>query len=46
MDSQYGLGAANAANVAKATFKAIAGLSTRAEVMARRGLAGEAVKNN
>ena len=33
------LGAANAANVTKATFKAIAGLSTRAEVMARRGLA-------
>ncbi|MCI5779336.1 MAG: 30S ribosomal protein S5 [Lentisphaeria bacterium] len=40
------LGAANAANVAKATFKAISGLSTRAEVMARRGLAGEAVENN
>ena len=40
------LGAANAANVAKATFKAIAGLSTRSEVMARRGLAREAAENN
>ena len=40
------LGAANAANVTKATFKAIAGLSTRAEVMARRGLAKEAAENN
>ena len=33
------LGAANAANVAKATFKAIAGLSTRAQAYARRGIA-------
>ncbi len=41
------LGAANAANVTKATFKAIAGLSTRAEVMARRGLAkAEVAENN
>lgn len=40
------LGAANAANVTKATFKAIAGLSTRAEVMARRGLVKEAAENN
>ena len=40
------LGAANAANVTKATFKAIAGLSTRSEVMARRGLAKEAAENN
>jgi small subunit ribosomal protein S5 len=40
------LGAANAANVAKATFKAIAGLSTRNEVMARRGLAKEAAESN
>ena len=41
------LGASNAANVAKATFKAIAGLSTRAEVMARRGLAkAEVAENN
>ncbi len=35
------LGAANAANVAKATFKAIAGLSTREMVMARRGLSAD-----
>ena len=41
------LGAANASNVTKATFKAIAGLSTRAEVMARRGLAkAEVAENN
>ena len=40
------LGAANAANVAKATFKAIAGLSTRNEVMARRGLAKDAAESN
>jgi small subunit ribosomal protein S5 len=41
------LGAANATNVTKATFKAIAGLSTRAEVMARRGLAkAEVAENN
>lgn len=33
------LGGANAANVAKATLKAIGELSTREEVMARRGLA-------
>ena len=32
------LGAANAANVAKATFKAIAGLSTREQAYAKRGL--------
>ena len=32
------LGAANATNVAKATFKAIAGLSTREQAYARRGL--------
>ncbi len=32
------LGAANAANVAKATFKAIAGLSTREKAFAKRGL--------
>ena len=41
------LGASNASNVTKATFKAIAGLSTRAEVMARRGLAkAEVAENN
>ena len=41
------LGAANDSNVTKATFKAIAGLSTRAEVMARRGLAkAEVAENN
>lgn len=33
------LGAANAANVAKATFKAISMLSTRDQVFARRGIA-------
>lgn len=32
------LGAANAANVAKATFKAISQLSSREEVYARRGI--------
>ena len=32
------LGASNAANVAKATFKAIAGLSTREQAFARRGI--------
>ena len=32
------LGASNAANVAKATFKAIAGLSTREQALARRGI--------
>ena len=41
------LGAANASNVTKATFKAIAGLSNRSEVMARRGLAkAEVAENN
>jgi len=43
------LGASNAANVAKATFKAIAGLSTREQVFAHRGIAlpkAEAVENN
>ena len=33
------LGASNATNVAKATFKAISGLSTREQAFARRGLA-------
>ena len=33
------LGASNAANVAKATFKAIASLRTRDQVYARRGIA-------
>ena len=32
------LGAANAANVAKATFKAISSLSTREQAYAKRGL--------
>ena len=36
------LGASNAANVAKATFKAIAGLSTREQAFARRGIAVKA----
>ena len=36
------LGASNASNVAKATFKAIAGLSTREEAFARRGIAVKA----
>ena len=36
------LGASNAANVAKATFKAIAGLSTREQALARRGIAVKA----
>ncbi|MBR2625360.1 MAG: 30S ribosomal protein S5 [Lentisphaeria bacterium] len=41
------LGAANASNVTKATFKSIAGLSSRSEVMARRGLAkAEVAENN
>jgi ribosomal protein S5 len=41
------LGASNASNVTKATFKAIAGLSSRSEVMARRGLAkAEVAENN
>ena len=39
------LGASNAANVAKATFKAIASLSTREETFARRGLPLPAAKN-
>jgi len=39
------LGASNAANVAKATFKAIASLSTREETFARRGIALPAAKN-
>lgn len=33
------LGASNATNVAKATFKAIAGLTTREQAFARRGIA-------
>ena len=36
------LGASNASNVAKATFKAIAGLSTREQAFARRGIAVKA----
>ena len=44
------LGAANAANVAKATFKALSQLSTREEVYERRGLelpkAAPAAENN
>ena len=36
------LGASNAANVAKATFKAIASLSTREQAFARRGIAVKA----
>ena len=43
------LGASNAANVAKATFKAIAGLRSRDEVYARRGIAtakADAVESN
>ena len=40
------LGASNASNVTKATFKAIAGLSSRSEVMARRGLAKAEVAEN
>ena len=36
------LGASNASNVAKATFKAIAGLSTREQALARRGIAVKA----
>ena len=39
------LGASNAANVAKATFKAIASLSTREETFARRGIPLPAAKN-
>ena len=40
------LGASNAANVAKATFKAIAGLSTRDMAYARRGIAVKSADNN
>lgn len=44
------LGASNAANVAKATFKAISSLTTREEVYARRGIAisakAETAENN
>ena len=39
------LGASNAANVAKATFKAIAGLSTREQAYARRGIAVKSENN-
>ena len=40
------LGASNASNVAKATFKAIEGLSTREMAYARRGLAVKSADNN
>ena len=40
------LGASNAANVAKATFKAIEGLSTREMAYARRGIAVKSADNN
>jgi len=40
------LGASNAANVAKATFKAIAGLATRDMAYARRGLEVKSAQNN
>ena len=40
------LGASNAANVAKATFKAISGLSTRDMAYARRGIAVKSADNN
>ena len=41
------LGASNAANVAKATFKAIEGLRSRAQVYGRRGIEiKDAVENN
>ena len=41
------LGASNAANVAKATFKAIEGLRSRAQVYGRRGIeVKDAVENN
>ena len=40
------LGASNAANVAKATFKAIEGLTTREMAYARRGIAVKAADNN
>ena len=40
------LGASNAANVAKATFKAIEGLTTREMAYARRGIAVKPADNN
>ena len=40
------LGASNATNVAKATFKAIEGLSTREMAYARRGIAVKPADNN
>ena len=40
------LGASNASNVAKATFKAIEGLTTRDMAYARRGLAVKSADNN
>ena len=40
------LGASNAANVAKATFKAIEGLTTRDMAYARRGIAVKSADNN
>ena len=40
------LGASNAANVAKATFKAISSLRTREQVYARRGIAAAEAANN
>ena len=40
------LGASNAANVAKATFRAIEGLSTREMAYARRGIAVKPADNN
>ena len=40
------LGASNAANVAKATFKAIEGLTTREAAYARRGIAVKPADNN
>ena len=40
------LGASNAANVAKATFKAIEGLTTREMAYARRGIAVKSADNN
>ena len=40
------LGASNATNVAKATFKAIAGLATRDMAYSRRGLEVKSAQNN
>ena len=40
------LGASNASNVAKATFKAIEGLTTREAAYARRGIAVKSADNN